>query len=347
MRKSFITATPDSGSGNGTVTCAAQQNNTENSRSTSITVSGGGMTRTVSISQKGTRQYVVNISPAMPYQNAFPAEENLEAFLSKTFYMSPSGELSISQYPTMLQEIENDTASDIMLNWSPFGKQNICEYTYQVRPTSFLNPDVQNGIGKLTLNIKQDAASKTYYYNLKQAAFHQGSPIVEVAFERGSVKPKIYTLSALHEKLYGDKLFMYFSATMGAGNVIQIADNTTQICTNSLCKASVGDTLKLSGKVRFTASGFVLEEGGVSRVYATPTMLVQTNYIQGLKWFSGMNGNSHLTLYLHRGTQANVYSPITQPTYPIQQTRAQWSTSFNPIADGMSLMNVDAFYNPD
>lgn len=347
MQKSFITATPDSGSGDGTVTCSASQNNTENSRSTTITVSGGGITRTVSISQKGTRQYLVNISPTIPYQSAFPAQENLEAFLARIYYMSPSGDLSNSIYASMINEIEADTVSDIMLNWSPFGKQNICDYTYQLRPVSFLNPDVQNGIGRLMLNIKKDEASGTYYYNLKQAAFHQGSPIVEVAFERNSTKPKIYTLSALHEKLYGDKVFMYFSAKMGAGNVIGIADDTTQICTDSQCRTSVGDTLKLSGRVRFTTSGFVLEEGGVSRVYATPTMLVQTNYIQGLKWFSGMNGESHLTLYLHSGAKANVYSPEVQPTYPIQQTKAQWSTSFNPIAGGMSLMNVDAFYNPD
>lgn len=345
MQKSFITATPDSGSGNGTVTCAASQNNTENSRSTSINVLGGGMTRTILISQKGTRQYLVNIGPTA--YTAFPAQEDLDEFRVSIYYMSPSGVLTDSTYAAMLQEITDDTASDIMLNWSPFGKQNVCAYTYDANPTSFLNPDVQNGIGKLTLNIKQDEASGTYYYNLKQAAFHQGSPIVEVAFEEGSTRPKIYTLSALHEKLYGDKLFMYFSATMGSGNIIGITKNTTKICTNSLCKASVGNTLKLSGKVRFTPVGFVLEEGGVSRVYATPTMLVQSNCIQGLKWFSGMNGESHLTLYLFTGYQAKVYNPEVQPTYPIQQTKAEWSTTFEPIAGGMSLMNVDAFYNPD
>lgn len=58
MQKSFITATPDSGSGDGTVTCSASQNNTELTRRTSITVSGGGITRTVSISQAaGTVTY--------------------------------------------------------------------------------------------------------------------------------------------------------------------------------------------------------------------------------------------------------------------------------------------------
>lgn len=303
------------------------------------------MTRTILISQKGTRQYLVNIGPTA--YTAFPAQEDLDLFRVSIYYMSPSGVLTDSTYAAMLQEITDGTASDIMLNWSPFGKQNVCAYTYDANPTSFLNPDVQNGIGKLTLNIKQDKASGTYYYNLKQAAFHQGSPIVEVAFEEGSTKPKIYTLSALHEKLYGDKLFMYFTATMGAGNIIGITEGTTKICTDSMCRAFVGDTLKLSGKVRFTAGGFVLEEGGVSRVYATPTMVVQSNRIQGLKWFSGMNGNSHLTLYLHSGNKANVYSPKVQPTYPIQQTKAEWSTTFEPIAGGMSLMNVDAFYNPD
>lgn len=67
MQKSFITATPDSGSGNGTVTCAASQNNTESSRSTSITVSGGGLTRTVSISQAaGTVTYEPTEGYIMP-----------------------------------------------------------------------------------------------------------------------------------------------------------------------------------------------------------------------------------------------------------------------------------------
>lgn len=345
MQKSFIRATPDRGSGNGRVTCIASPNNTENSRSTSIIVSGGGITRTVSISQKGTRQYLVNIAPIT--NTAFPAQENLNAFRVSIYYMSPSGDLTDSTYAAMLQEITNNTASDIMLNWSPFGKQNVCAYTYEANPTLFLNPDVQNGIGKLTLNIKQDEASGTYYYNLKQAAFHQGSPIVEVAFESGSSKPKIYTLSALHEKLYGDKLFMYFSAQMGTNNTIKISNNSTKICTDSTCRVAVEDTLKLSGKVRLAKTGFVLEKGGVSRVYATPMGAVQTSRIQGLKWFSGMNGESYLTLNLFTGSQADVYSPEVQPTYPIWQTKAEWSTTFNPLVSGMSLLDVDVFYNPD
>lgn len=40
MQKDFITVTPDSGSGNRTVTVAAEEN-TGNSRSSSIAISGG------------------------------------------------------------------------------------------------------------------------------------------------------------------------------------------------------------------------------------------------------------------------------------------------------------------
>ena len=51
MKKDFITATPDTGSGNGTVNVKADKN-TGGSRSTFITITGGGITRTISISQK-------------------------------------------------------------------------------------------------------------------------------------------------------------------------------------------------------------------------------------------------------------------------------------------------------
>lgn len=52
MQKDFITATPDSGgSGSTTVTVAASANQTESTRSTSLSVAGGGMTRTVGASQ--------------------------------------------------------------------------------------------------------------------------------------------------------------------------------------------------------------------------------------------------------------------------------------------------------
>lgn len=59
MDKDFISVNPDSGSGSATVTVSASTNSGA-ARSTSITISGGGITRTVNISQeKGIRGFIV------------------------------------------------------------------------------------------------------------------------------------------------------------------------------------------------------------------------------------------------------------------------------------------------
>lgn len=67
MQKDFITATPDSGgSGSTTVTATAPANQTESVRSTSLSVAGGGMTRTVGASQAAgvvTWNYYFSVTP--------------------------------------------------------------------------------------------------------------------------------------------------------------------------------------------------------------------------------------------------------------------------------------------
>lgn len=67
MQKDFITATPDSGgSGSTTVTAKAPANQTESARSTSLSVAGGGMTRTVGASQAAgvvTWNYYFSVTP--------------------------------------------------------------------------------------------------------------------------------------------------------------------------------------------------------------------------------------------------------------------------------------------
>lgn len=50
MQKDFLTITPDSGSGSQAVTVKASSN-TGNARSTTITISGGGITRTIDVIQ--------------------------------------------------------------------------------------------------------------------------------------------------------------------------------------------------------------------------------------------------------------------------------------------------------
>ena len=52
MKKDFITVTPDSGTGNATVTVVASENSGQDERSASLTISGGSINRTIQITQK-------------------------------------------------------------------------------------------------------------------------------------------------------------------------------------------------------------------------------------------------------------------------------------------------------
>lgn len=63
MKKDFITVTPDSGNGTATVTVAADQN-TGNARNSSISISGGGMTRTVKVNQQEIEQRFIIVGKA-------------------------------------------------------------------------------------------------------------------------------------------------------------------------------------------------------------------------------------------------------------------------------------------
>lgn len=51
MQKDFITVAPDTGNGNRTINVTASKN-TSSERSTSLTISGAGVTKTVNINQK-------------------------------------------------------------------------------------------------------------------------------------------------------------------------------------------------------------------------------------------------------------------------------------------------------
>lgn len=65
MNKDFLTITPDSGGGTADVTVQASQNQ-GSSRTSTITISGGGMTRTIEVSQAAgviTTQYVMTVVP--------------------------------------------------------------------------------------------------------------------------------------------------------------------------------------------------------------------------------------------------------------------------------------------
>lgn len=61
MQKDFITATPDTGGGNGTINVTASKNVSSYGRSTSLIISGAGITKIIDISQSGVLYPIIDL----------------------------------------------------------------------------------------------------------------------------------------------------------------------------------------------------------------------------------------------------------------------------------------------
>ena len=72
MKKDFLTVTPDSGSGNATVTVVASEN-IGGARSTSIKISGGGIEPLIPVNKKV-------VLPHLPHQMEFISSIQMEDY---------------------------------------------------------------------------------------------------------------------------------------------------------------------------------------------------------------------------------------------------------------------------
>ena len=122
MNKDFISVTPDSGGGNGSLSVTAQANTTPNTRNISVVISGSGITKTISVSQPGKPiseilKFTGNDGPVMVGLNS-DVYNNLAAFVEdenglKTNLELTSGNMvsaicnSDTQYSVYLNEIAN------------------------------------------------------------------------------------------------------------------------------------------------------------------------------------------------------------------------------------------------
>lgn len=71
MNKDFLTITPDSGGGTTDVTVQASQNS-GNARTSTITISGGGITRTINVSQTAARRtYTITYKSSGSFENTY------------------------------------------------------------------------------------------------------------------------------------------------------------------------------------------------------------------------------------------------------------------------------------
>lgn len=165
MKKDFITATPDSGgSGSTTVTATASANQTESTRSTSLSVTGGGMTRTVGASQAAgvvTWNYYFSVTPT---SLSFVAGGETKA-------------VTVSSYrKKVINGVETSTQENV--SWSAtisgtgFSKNtdgsSITAAANQSNRRSGTVSYTQTGSGKTqAVSLSQAAASVTYKYRIE------------------------------------------------------------------------------------------------------------------------------------------------------------------------------------
>ena len=187
MKKDFITATPDSGgSGSTTVTVAASANQTESTRNTSLSVAGGGMTRTVGASQAAgvvTWNYYFSVTPT---SLSFVADGETKS-------------VTVTSYrKKVINGVETPTQENVP--WTVTGSFGFHTSTNRIAA----NPNPNNGIRTGIATYKQNNSNKTVTVKLEQAS------------------PKVNTLtlelSASEMSLVTLYVFKITSQTQGAPN---------------------------------------------------------------------------------------------------------------------------------
>lgn len=164
MKKDFITATPDSGgSGSTTVTATAPANQTESVRSTSLSVAGGGMTRTVGASQAAgavTWNYYFSVTPT---SLSFVADGE-----SKTVTVTSYRKKVINGVETSTQENVNWTPTVSGTGFSVSGSTVTAAANSATTTRSGTATYTQTGSGKTQgVSLSQDAAFIIFETNLQ------------------------------------------------------------------------------------------------------------------------------------------------------------------------------------
>ena len=164
MKKDFITATPDSGgSGSTTVTVAASANQTESTRSTSLSVAGGGMTRTVGASQAAevvTWNYYFSVTPT---SLSFVAGGE-----TKSVTVTSYRKKVINGVETSTQENVNWTPTVSGIGFSVSGSNVTASANSATTKRSGTATYTQTGSGKTqAVSLSQAAVVITYKYRIE------------------------------------------------------------------------------------------------------------------------------------------------------------------------------------
>lgn len=357
----WITVSPQTGDGNNNTVTITAKENIGNNREGVITFKSGGKTVNVIVQQYRAYRYILNLAPT-DAEASYPTEEDANAF-NMTVYKNnvETGTLDASSLNELVNRLgmyndPHDGVSNIVVNWSPFGGENYCNYTCEIASDTkpyldefVLNPFKQNVLAKLTLNTVDAAIGKQY--DLAHAAFHQGSPVIEIIVERLSASEnriQIYTLHQYQKDLYNKNWYFIAEAegsvgTPGTG--LACWGGTGPGC---LSPQNFDTTLvTMAGRIISVEETDTLSPNGVSRIFM-PNVSLET-YPAGpkiLKWYKS-DENTITGLWV-QGSEANIYSPVEDAIDHYSLAFARWTDSATPVVEGLgSHLSVDDFYNPE
>lgn len=357
----WIIVNPQSGDGNNNTVTITAKENIGNDREGVITFRSGSKTVNVTVQQYRAYRFILNLAPKAA-DAAYPIEEDATAF-NMTVYKN-NVETSALDTATLAELVDrlrmyndpHDGVSNIVVNWSPFGGENYCNYTCEIASTTkpyldkwVLNPNRQNVLAKLTLNTVDAAIGKQY--DLAHAAFHQGSPVLEIIIERLSASEnriQIYTLHQYQKDLYNKNWYFIAAAEGSVGT-----PGTGIACwggADAGCLPPQGfetTLVTMAGRIVSVSETDTLSPSGVSRIFLQGTSAVGFPLAPRiLKWYK--SDDNTITGLWAQGSEANIYSPVEAAIDHYSLAFARWTDSATPVVQGPeSHLSVEDFYNPE
>ena len=164
MKKDFITVNPDSGGGGSTtVTVQASANRTESERSVNLSVAGGGITRTVGVSQASasvTWKYYFSVTPT--------SLDFVAGGETKSVTVTSHRNKMINGAETSTQENVDWTPTVSGTGFSVSGSNVTASANSATRTRSGTATYTQTGSGKTEeVSLSQEAAKRTYKYRIE------------------------------------------------------------------------------------------------------------------------------------------------------------------------------------
>ena len=320
--------------------------NTGVAREATLQITSGTKTVDYKVSQKAANRYVINIKPATIGEE-IPTDEDLSDFAYDVYHISNSTDVwELSSVDNLISDLEIWGVSHIYVNWSPFDGQNICDYNCLMESSGSsigdcFNPNASDIMARLVLNGSLQTQRQRYQYNLRDAAFHQGSPILEITVERNSTKLRIYTLSAYQNDITGDRVSMHIQTAAASGMTISCKDAV--IYTNTSGRTWKSDDITMAGALNMAAME-PQEDTGIMRVVLTHPIAIATPYRwRTIKWF--VDGSNKLRTFTVRGTMES-YNPLNSMQNSRNIVQSNWSGTTGTPTGEVAIDNTDLFYNP-